>query len=89
MAFAAGIIAVALSLAMLPLDPRGWANIAVRDLGQVYLVGFLFPLIYIRRTGGDFADFGFSLRRWPLFRHQRRAGGRPVLPDAPRHAAAG
>ena len=48
-AFAAGIIAVALSLAMLPLDPRGWANIAVRDLGQVYLVGFLFPLLYIAK----------------------------------------
>jgi membrane protease YdiL (CAAX protease family) len=66
-AFAAGIAVVVLSLAMLPLDPRGWANIAVRDLGQVYLVGFLFPLLYIRRMGGDFADFGFSLRRWPLF----------------------
>jgi membrane protease YdiL (CAAX protease family) len=66
-AFAAGVIAVALSLAMLPLDPRGWANIAVRDLGQVYLVGFLFPLLHIKRIGGNFADFGFSLRRWPLF----------------------
>jgi membrane protease YdiL (CAAX protease family) len=66
-AFAAGMIAVALSLAMLPLDPSGWANIAARDLGQVYLVGFLFPLLYIRRMGGHFADFGFSLRRWPLF----------------------
>jgi membrane protease YdiL (CAAX protease family) len=66
-AFAAGIVVVALSLAMLPLDPRGWANIAVRDLAQVWLVGFLLPLLYIRRIGGDFADFGFSLRRWPLF----------------------
>jgi membrane protease YdiL (CAAX protease family) len=66
-AFAAGIAVVVLSLAMLPLNPRGWASIAVRDLGQVYLVGFLFPLLYIRRIGGDFADFGFSLRRWPLF----------------------
>jgi membrane protease YdiL (CAAX protease family) len=66
-AFAAGIVVVALSLAMLPLDPRGWANIAVRDLTQVWLVGFLFPLLYIKRLGGNFADFGFSLRRWPLF----------------------
>jgi membrane protease YdiL (CAAX protease family) len=66
-AFAAGIIVVVLSLAMLALDPRGWASIAARDLGQVYLVGFLFPLLYVRRTGGNFADFGFSLRRWPLF----------------------
>jgi membrane protease YdiL (CAAX protease family) len=67
MAFAAGIAVVVLSLAMLPLDARGWASIAVRDLGQVYLVGFLLPLLHIRRRGGDFADFGFSLRRWPLF----------------------
>jgi membrane protease YdiL (CAAX protease family) len=66
-ALAAGIAVVVLSLAMLPLDARGWASIAVRDLGQVYLVGFLFPLLYIRRIGGDFAGFGFSLRRWPLF----------------------
>ena len=66
-ALAAGIAVVVLSLAMLRLDARGWASIAVRDLGQVYLVGFLFPLLYIRRIGGDFADFGFSLRRWPLF----------------------
>ena len=64
-AFGAGIIAVALSLAMLPLDPRGWASIAVRDLGQVYLVGFLFPLLYIKGIGGNLADFGFSLRRCP------------------------
>jgi membrane protease YdiL (CAAX protease family) len=66
-AFAAGIAVVVLSLAMLPLDARGWASIAVRDLGQVYLVGFLLPLLHIGRRGGDFAAFGFSLHRWPLF----------------------
>lgn len=63
----AGLVVVGLSLAMLPLERWPWANIIVRDFGQVFLAGFLFPLLYIHRSGGGFAAFGFSGRKWPLF----------------------
>jgi membrane protease YdiL (CAAX protease family) len=67
LAFGAGIVAVALSVAMIPLDPWPVASVLVRDIGQIFLVGFLFPLVYISRTGADFASFGLSWRRWYLF----------------------
>jgi len=63
----AGLITVGLSVAMSPLTPWPWASIVVRDVGQIFLLGILFPLLFIQRSGGSFADFGFSLRRWPLF----------------------
>ena len=66
-AAAAGLVVVALSVAMLPLAPWPWASIAVRDIGQIFLVGILFPLLFIQRSGDRLADFGFSLRKWPLF----------------------
>jgi len=66
-AFGAGIIAVALSVAMIPLEPWPLAVILARDIGQMFLVGFLFPLIHIRRSGAGFASFGLSARRWYLF----------------------
>jgi membrane protease YdiL (CAAX protease family) len=64
---AAGILVVGLSVAMLPLAPWPWAAIVVRDIGQIFLAGILFPLLFIRKSRDSFADFGFSLRRWPLF----------------------
>jgi membrane protease YdiL (CAAX protease family) len=66
-ATAAGLVVVGLSVAMLPLAPWPWAAIFVRDVGQIFLVGILFPLLFIQRAGDSFADFGFSLRKWPLF----------------------
>jgi hypothetical protein len=66
-AFGTGIVAVALSAAMIPLDRWPLAVILVRDIGQMFLVGFLFPLIYIRRSDADFASFGLTMRRWHLF----------------------
>jgi membrane protease YdiL (CAAX protease family) len=66
-AFGTGIIAVALSAAMIPLDRWPLAVILVRDIGQMLLVGFLFPLIHIRRSDADFASFGLTMRRWYLF----------------------
>ena len=66
-AAAAGLVVVGLSVAMLPLAPWLWASIVVRDIGQIFLVGILFPLLFIQRSGDSLADFGFSLRKWPLF----------------------
>lgn len=63
----AGLVVVGLSVAMLPLAPWPWASIVVRDIGQIFLVGILFPLLFVQRSGDSFTDFGFSLRKWPLF----------------------
>lgn len=52
---------------MLPLEPWPWASIVVRDVGQIFLVGILFPLLFIQRSGDSFAEFGFSSRKWALF----------------------
>ena len=47
-ALVAGIVVVALSAAMLPFYPHWpWVSIAIRDIGQILLVGVLFPLMYI------------------------------------------
>ena len=66
-AAAAGLAAIGLSLLMIPLARWPWAEIVVRDLGQVWLLGFVFPLLSISRDRGGFAEFGLHARRWPLF----------------------
>ncbi len=43
-----------------------WLSISIRDVGQIGL-GVLFPLIYIYYNGRNYADYGFSLKRWYLF----------------------
>jgi membrane protease YdiL (CAAX protease family) len=88
-ALAAGLVSVGLSLLMIPLAHLPWAESVVRDIGQVCLVGFLFPLLYVRRSGGDFGEFGLHVRRWPLYLainfalaiglyFQMRSGGPPT-----------
>lgn len=67
-AFAAGFGIIGLSAAMRPLSTRcDWVCIAIRDIGQIFLVGVFFPLAYIRRSGKGWAGYGFTFRKWPLF----------------------
>jgi membrane protease YdiL (CAAX protease family) len=63
----AGFVVIGLSAAMLPTRHCPWLSILIRDIGQIYLVGILFPLLYILRTGNRFAEFGFTLKRWYIF----------------------
>jgi membrane protease YdiL (CAAX protease family) len=63
----AGAVVVGLSAAMLLFENWPWVRIAIRDVGQIFLVGILFPLAYIQRSGKDWAGFGFSLEKWPVF----------------------
>jgi membrane protease YdiL (CAAX protease family) len=67
LAFLAGFGSVALSLAMLPLSSQPIAEALVRDFLQVFLVGILLPLAFLIRTGQSHQEFGFHIRRWPLF----------------------
>ncbi len=66
-ALGAGVIVVGLSLAMILFKDRPWINIALRDLGQIFLAGILLPLLFIQRSGKAWAEFGFTFRKWPLF----------------------
>src|SRR4051812_46580188 len=66
-ATAAGLVAVGLSVAMIPLERWPLASILARDVGQILLVGTVFPLAYILRSNNSFADFGLRLAKWPLF----------------------
>lgn len=63
----AGFVVIGLSAAMLPTRHCPWLSILIRDIGQIFLVGILFPLVYILRTGNRFAEFGFTLKRWYIF----------------------
>jgi hypothetical protein len=67
LALAAGLSSVALSFAMVPLEPWPWESAVVRDLLQVFAVGVLLPVFYIGRSAGGFAAFGLGTRRGPLF----------------------
>lgn len=67
-AFVSGISVVGLSAAMLPFGRHwSWVSIVIRDIGQILLLGVLFPLVYIQRSGKGWAEFGFRLRKWPFF----------------------
>jgi hypothetical protein len=62
-----GGVVIGLSAAMMPFKNLPWASIMIRDIGQIFLVGILFPLSFIHRSGKDWSQFGFRLRKWPLF----------------------
>ena len=66
-ALVAGVVVLGLSLAMRPLENCPQASIAIRDIGQVFLVGILFPLVFIYRSGEDWAEYGFTLKKWAIF----------------------
>jgi len=63
----AGFVVIGLSAAMIPTRHCPWLSILIRDIGQIFLVGILFPLLYILRTGNRFAEFGLTLKRWYIF----------------------
>jgi membrane protease YdiL (CAAX protease family) len=65
--FLAGLLVIGLSLAMMLTRGIPWLSIIIRDIGQIFLVGILFPLLYIQRSDNRFAEFGFSLRKWYIF----------------------
>jgi membrane protease YdiL (CAAX protease family) len=62
-----GFVVIGLSATMLPTRHCPWLSIVIRDIGQIFLVGILFPLLYILRNGNRFAEFGFTLKRWYLY----------------------
>lgn len=63
----AGFIVIGLSAAMIPTRHVPWLNILIRDIGQIFLVGILFPLVYILRSDNRFAEFGLTFKRWYIF----------------------
>ena len=63
----AGFVVIGLSAAMIPTRHVPWVSILIRDIGQIFLVGILFPLVYILRSDNRFAEFGFGLKRWYIF----------------------
>jgi membrane protease YdiL (CAAX protease family) len=52
---------------MIPLENQPWLRIIIRDVGQIFLVGILFPFLCIQRSGSSFASFGLSFRKWRIF----------------------
>jgi membrane protease YdiL (CAAX protease family) len=66
-AFASGLLCVGMSAVGLLINNPQWASIAIRDVGQILLLGILFPLVYIQRSTNDFASFGFSFKKWPIY----------------------
>ena len=66
-ALVAGALVIALSAAMLLFKEIPWAGIAVRDMGQIFLLGILFPITTIQRAGGNWAGFGLHFKKWPVF----------------------
>jgi membrane protease YdiL (CAAX protease family) len=66
-AIVAGVVIIILSAAMLPFENWPWVKIAIRDVVQIFLVGILFPLVYIQNHGKDWVGFGFSLKKWHIF----------------------
>ena len=67
LAFGAGSASIALSLALVPLADQPLLAALVRDVAQVALLGIVLPLLFVLRTRGSIADFGFTLRRAWLF----------------------
>lgn len=65
-ALIAGVVVLGLSAAMIPFEKLSWISIAIRDVGQIFIVGILFPLVYIQRSGKGWAEFGFSFKKWPI-----------------------
>jgi len=63
----AGFLVLGLSWTMIPTREIPWLSIFIRDELMIYLVGIAFPIWYIARTGRDFAAFGLTLRRWPIY----------------------
>ena len=62
-----GLIVISLSVALIPAQGFPWLSIVIRDIVQIFLVGILFPLVYVQSSGKRFAEFGLSLKKWYIF----------------------
>lgn len=62
-----GVVVIALSVAMTFARQAPWLNILLIDFAMVTVVGILFPLLYIVRTGNDWPAFGLTFERWYVF----------------------
>jgi membrane protease YdiL (CAAX protease family) len=63
----AGLVVLSLSVSMILIHHIPWLSTIIRDIFQVFLVGIVFPLVYIHRSGNHFSEFGLSLKKWYLF----------------------
>jgi hypothetical protein len=61
-----GSIVLGLSALMITTHEVPWVSFLIRDIGMIFLMGIFFPLVYIKRSGRSFRDFGLTLRRWYL-----------------------
>jgi len=62
----AGLIVLGLSALMIPTRGVPWVSIFIRDIGMIFLMGIFFPILYMKRSGRPFSEFGLTLRRWYL-----------------------
>ena len=62
----AGLVVLGLSALMIPTREIPWLNIMIRDIGMIFLVGIFFPILYMKRSGRPFSEFGLTLGRWYL-----------------------
>jgi membrane protease YdiL (CAAX protease family) len=62
-----GLIVMSLSVALIPVQELPWLGVVIRDIVQIFLIGILFPLVYVQRSGNRFAEFGLSLKKWQIF----------------------
>ena len=60
----AGLIVLGFSALMIPTRDVPWVSILIRDIGMIFLIGVFFPLVYMKRSGRSFGDFGLTLKRW-------------------------
>jgi hypothetical protein len=60
----AGFVVLGLSVLMIPTREVPWVSILIRDIGMIFLAGLFFPLVYMKRFGSTFKDFGLTLKRW-------------------------
>jgi len=67
LASGAGLVVIGLSVAMMLTQGIPWLSIIIRDIGQIFLVGILLPVVTMQRSGNSFAEFGLGSRKWQLF----------------------
>ena len=62
----AGFIILGLSALMIPTREVLWVSILIRDIGMIFLMGISFPILFMKRSGRPFSEFGLTLKRWHL-----------------------
>lgn len=62
-----GLVVLSLSVSMILVHNAPWLSTIIRDIFQVFLVGIVFPLVYIHRSASHSSEFGLSLKKWYIF----------------------